>query len=144
VGTQRVKERPNADVEPALAAATRSARKQDGTQHEAPATLVVVGGSDSALARRAAELGLASLLAAGPTLDVAISLALRRLQELHDLKRLQERVATVEQAKGVLMERHGMTEEEAFALLRKHARNGNYKLLDVASAVTGSHLLLRR
>jgi AmiR/NasT family two-component response regulator len=136
-------QRPTTGVEPALAAATRSAPKEDGSQHEAPATLVIIGGSDSDLARRAEELGLSALLATGPTLDVAISLALRRLQELHKLKRLQERAPIVERAKGVLMERHGMTEAEAFALLRTHARNGNYKLLDVANAVTGSHLLLR-
>jgi response regulator NasT len=86
---------------------------------------------------------LAAVIASGPTLDVAISLALRRLQELHNLKRLQDRSPIVEQAKGVLMERHGITEEDAFALLRKHARDGNYKLLDVARAVTSSHLLLR-
>jgi response regulator NasT len=137
-------QRPNADTQPALAAATQSAQKDDGTQHEAPATLIVVGGPDSDLARRAEELGLSALIATSPTLDAAISLALRRLQELQKLKRLQERLAVLERAKGVLMERHALTEEEAFALLHTHARNGNYKLVDVANAVTGSHLLLGR
>jgi GAF domain-containing protein len=41
----------------------------------------------------------------------------------------------IEQAKGVLSERTGRTMEEAFAVLRNHARNHNLLLADVANDV---------
>jgi AmiR/NasT family two-component response regulator len=41
----------------------------------------------------------------------------------------------IEQAKGVLAERHGLAMDEAFAALRHHARQFNLKLTDVAHAV---------
>jgi response regulator NasT len=105
-------------------------------------SLVVVGGADSELAQRAEALGVANVLASAGTLDAAIALALRRLQELAELKRLHERTTSVERAKGVLMERYRLSEGEALSLLRRHARNRNLKLQEVALAVVGSHLLL--
>jgi GAF domain-containing protein len=42
---------------------------------------------------------------------------------------------TIEQAKGVLAERNRVSMEEAFDALRRHARNNNLKLTDVALAV---------
>ena len=41
----------------------------------------------------------------------------------------------IEQAKGVLAERTGLSMEEAFARMRAHARNSNLKLVDVAEGV---------
>jgi GAF domain-containing protein len=41
----------------------------------------------------------------------------------------------VEQAKGVLAERHGVSMDLAFDALRRHARNHNLKLVDVAQSV---------
>jgi GAF domain-containing protein len=41
----------------------------------------------------------------------------------------------VEQAKGVLAERHGVTMDLAFAALRRHARDHNLKLAEVAQSV---------
>ena len=40
------------------------------------------------------------------------------------------------------MERHGIDELEAFEALRSHARRNNHKIVDVADAVIGGHLLL--
>lgn len=42
----------------------------------------------------------------------------------------------IEQAKGVLAERHTIDMEEAFRMLRRHSRSHNVLLTDVASAVT--------
>jgi hypothetical protein len=42
------------------------------------------------------------------------------------------------------MERYGIDEREAFELLRSHSRRTNRKLIDLAEAVTTSHLLLAR
>ncbi len=47
---------------------------------------------------------------------------------------LNSRIA-VEQAKGVLAERHSVSMDVAFNALRRHARNHNQKLADVASSV---------
>lgn len=40
------------------------------------------------------------------------------------------------------MERHGIDEQEAFTMLRQHARRTNRKIVDVAEAVVASHVLL--
>jgi GAF domain-containing protein len=47
---------------------------------------------------------------------------------------LESRVI-IEQAKGVLAERAGLTMEAAFSRMRNHARNRNLKLVDVAEGV---------
>ncbi|WP_395110173.1 GAF and ANTAR domain-containing protein [Actinomadura sp. SCN-SB] len=44
----------------------------------------------------------------------------------------------IEQAKGVLAERHQISVDQAFAALRTHARNTNRKLTDLAQAVIDS------
>lgn len=48
----------------------------------------------------------------------------------------------IEQAKGLLAQRHGITVEEAFALLRSHARRNGLKLHDVAADVMERRLEL--
>lgn len=40
------------------------------------------------------------------------------------------------------MERHSVSQEEAFGMLRDHAREVNRKVADVAAAVTDGHALL--
>jgi GAF domain-containing protein len=47
---------------------------------------------------------------------------------------LNSRVA-IEQAKGMLSERHGLELDAAYERLRRYARNGNHKLTDVAMGV---------
>ncbi len=48
----------------------------------------------------------------------------------------------IEQAKGILMARHGIGAEKGFAMLRDQSQRTGEKLVDVASAVVNSHLLL--
>jgi AmiR/NasT family two-component response regulator len=72
----------------------------------------------------------------------AIDIVLRRFAEYHDLEGAFGRRALIERAKGILMERHSIDDERAFALLRDRARSGNRRLLDVATAVVDGHLLL--
>lgn len=48
----------------------------------------------------------------------------------------------IEQAKGLLAERHGTTPDEAFAVLRKHARSNHRRLVDVCAAVLDGDLTL--
>lgn len=57
-----------------------------------------------------------------------------------NLRRALEGQVAVEQAKGMLAERTGMEVGEAFEKMRRHARNGNLRLVDVASAVLDGSL----
>lgn len=72
----------------------------------------------------------------------AIDIVLRRFSEYHDLQGAFGRRATIERAKGILMERHSIGEEAAFELLRERSRTDNRKLIDLAFAVVDGHLLL--
>lgn len=75
-------------------------------------------------------------------LQGAVEIVLRRFAEFHRLEGALGRRALTERAKGILMERYGLDEREAFELLRSHSRRTGRKLIDVAEAVTTSHLLL--
>lgn len=72
-----------------------------------------------------------------------IDTVLRRFADYHDLEGAFGRRALTERAKGILMERHGIDEGEAFAMLRDHSRRTNRKIVDVAGAVAASHRLCR-
>jgi response regulator NasT len=72
----------------------------------------------------------------------AIDIVLRRFAEYHDLQGAFGRRALIERAKGILMERHGIGEMEAFAMLRDQSRIDNRKLIDLATAVVDGHRLL--
>ena len=79
-------------------------------------------------------------------LDMAVSRfnAFSRLrQELADARSALEERKLVERAKGILMKMRGLSEEEAFALLRQSAMNEKKKMADIAqSVVTAARLLL--
>src|SRR5579884_1489177 len=72
----------------------------------------------------------------------SIDIVLRRFSEYHDLKGAFGRRALIERAKGILMERHSVGEDEAFEMLREHSRAANRKLIDLATAVVDGHRLL--
>jgi AmiR/NasT family two-component response regulator len=48
----------------------------------------------------------------------------------------------IERAKGILMERHGVGEREAFELLRDQARPSGRRVIDVAQGVIDTRTLL--
>jgi AmiR/NasT family two-component response regulator len=72
----------------------------------------------------------------------SIDIVLRRFAEYHDLEGAFGRRATIERAKGILMERHSVDDTAAFRMLRDRARSGNRKLVDIAAAVVDGHPLL--
>ena len=74
----------------------------------------------------------------------AIDIVLRRFAEYQDLEGAFGRRATIELAKGILMERHGIDDAHAFEVLREHSRVDNRKLIDLATAVVDGHRLLPR
>jgi AmiR/NasT family two-component response regulator len=72
----------------------------------------------------------------------SIDIVLRRFAEFHELQGAFGRRAQIERAKGILMERHSITEDGAFEMLRDQSRVGNRKLIDLAAAVVDGHRLL--
>lgn len=78
--------------------------------------------------------------------DVA-TIGILQQRSLHRSHLLSEQLQTaltsrivIEQAKGVLAERNGLTMDGAFAALRRHSRDHNLKLTDVATAVVTTGL----
>ena len=76
------------------------------------------------------------------SLAAALAIAKRRFAELRDLggqlRGVEDAVARrakIEQAKGVLMERHDVSATEAFEILRQTARRERRRVVDVADAV---------
>lgn len=81
-----------------------------------------------------------------PILDMAVMRfrAFDRLRrELTDAKTALTERKVIERAKGILMKMRGLSEEEAFALLRQTAMNEKKKMADIAqSVVTAASLLM--
>ncbi|GLY47844.1 GAF and ANTAR domain-containing protein [Lentzea sp. NBRC 102530] len=74
----------------------------------------------------------------------SLALAHARATELADLTQAQLRRAidsrdVIGQAKGILMNRQGISADEAFDLLRRTSQHLNVKLVDLASTLTAHH-----
>jgi response regulator NasT len=63
--------------------------------------------------------------------------------ELDRAKSALEHRKTIDRAKGILMQAKGLTEDQAYALLRKTAMNEKRKIAEVAQAVITASELLR-
>jgi two-component system, response regulator / RNA-binding antiterminator len=94
--------------------------------------------------REAAKRGIfASVFHEDPDeLRDAIEIALRRFADYHKLQEAFGRRATIEQAKGILMSRNGITADEAFANLRDYSGRTSTRIVDVAKAIIESHGIL--
>ena len=66
-----------------------------------------------------------------------IDIAVERYRQFRDLLQAFDRRARIERAKGLLMERHGISEEEAFERLRRHARDTRRPIMGVVEDVLG-------
>lgn len=63
-------------------------------------------------------------------------------QELEDARSELENRKVVERAKGILMRLRGISEAEAYVLLRKTAMNQNRKVSDIAQSLTTAAIRL--
>lgn len=106
--------------------------------------IVVLDVEDPSFVKEAAKRGVfAYLVQEEPEgLQSAFDIVLRRFAEYHSLEGAFARRAVTERAKGVLMERHGVYEDEAFSMLRAEARRSGRKVITVAEAVVTSRQLL--
>ena len=100
---------------------------------------------------RAADRGISAYVESmdPESIQGAIEVAVRRYreaQQLHEkvdqLESALERRGVIERAKGILMERHGVGERQAFELLRDHSRATSRRVVEVAQAVLDGHALL--
>jgi AmiR/NasT family two-component response regulator len=113
---------------------------------EAVCPVIAVWAKDRAYVREAAKRGaFASIVDDDPEdLARAIDVTLYRFAEYQNLQEAFDRRAVIEQAKGILMARHGVSPDRAFEMLRAHSQQGGQKLADIARAVVDSHQLLVR
>src|SRR6267142_1838971 len=129
-------ENPSRDVLEAMFQVSRAVRRP---------IAMFVDQSDAASIQASVDAGVSAYIVDGlkkerikPILDLCISRfnAFSKLQdELDRTKSALEERKVIDRAKGILMKAKGLTEEAAYALLRKTAMNENKKIADVAQAV---------
>lgn len=108
--------------------------------------------SEAQLVERAAQSSISAYLmkpVSEEDLLPAITLALARFrqfqalrQEVADLREALEARKVIEKAKGILMRRLNLTEEEAFRRLQRQSQESNRKLAQVAEAIVVADQML--
>jgi AmiR/NasT family two-component response regulator len=113
-------------------------------QESACPVIVLIHAPDPDFVKEASKRGIFAYITDADALDwqSSIDIVLRRFAEYHDLEGAFGRRALTERAKGILMERHSVSETGAFEMLRDHSRSVNRRLVDVAAAVVDGHPLL--
>jgi AmiR/NasT family two-component response regulator len=113
--------------------------------------IAILEKEDPQFVAAAAKRGIAAYAREGraDSIQAAIEVSMRRHEEkrklVEQVERLEsalERRALIERAKGILMERHSISERQAFDRLRDHARSRNRTVVDVAASVAEGHGLL--
>lgn len=108
--------------------------------------------SDTAMIEASVDAGVSAYIVDGlkkervkSILDMTVSRFNAFDHLTRELQRARDELAerkTIERAKGILMKSKGITEEEAYALLRRTAMNEKTRLADIArSVVTAAQLL---
>lgn len=136
-------ENPNRDVLEQMFQVSRAVKRP---------IAMFVDSSDSASIQASVDAGVSAYIVDGlkkerikHILDLTISRfnAFSKLQgELDRAKTALEDRKVIDRAKGILMKAKGLSEEQAYALMRKTAMNENKKIADIAqSIVTAADLL---
>ncbi len=136
-------ENPNRDMLESMFQLTRTVKRP---------IAMFVDRSDSASIEAAVEAGVSAYVVDGlrkervkPILDMAISrfnAFSRMARELDEARTELESRKLIEKAKGILMKSRGLSEEAAYALLRRTAMNQNRKIAEIAqSLITAASLL---
>jgi AmiR/NasT family two-component response regulator len=147
VGPVTARERPDVALVGLGSSSEHALGLIDKIVHEAACPVIVLLHSpDPAFVREASKRGVFAHISDNDTdgWQSSIDIVLRRFAEYQNLAGAFGRRATIERAKGILMERHSITEANAFEMLREQSRVGNRKLIDLATAVVDSHALLSR
>jgi len=113
--------------------------------------IALIDREDPAFVALAASRGIWAYARMGTaeSIQSAIEVAMRRhaekralAEQVQRLESALERRAMIERAKGIIMERHNVSERDAFDRLRDHARSRNRTVVDVAASVSEGHALL--
>lgn len=114
--------------------------------------ILITGLSSDEMAAKAIEAGVFAYLVKPVTkkqLEPAIKLALARYSEFKSLKTevkdLKDAIETrkvVERAKGILMKRCNISEEDAFKLLQTHSQKENKKMREIADNIISASKLI--
>lgn len=114
--------------------------------HERPLPIVLLSAySEESLAQRAADAHVAAYLVkpvSESDLLPALTVAMSRFaefqmlrKEVEDLREALETRKLVERAKGILMRRLNLSEEEAFRRMQRRSQNENKKMSEIARAI---------
>ncbi|MEM7519664.1 MAG: ANTAR domain-containing protein [Pseudomonadota bacterium] len=108
--------------------------------------------SDDQLTAAAIEAGVSAYVVDGmrpsrvkPVIDAAVArfrMIQRMRAELAETKRALEERKVIDRAKGMIMKARGVTEDEAYALLRRAAMDQSKRIAEVAAALVASADLL--
>lgn len=114
--------------------------------------ILITGLSSDEMAIKAIEAGVFAYLVKPVTkkqLEPAIKLAMARYNEFKSLKTevddLKDAIETrklVERAKGILMKRCNISEDEAFKLLQAHSQRENKKMREIADNIISASKLI--
>jgi response regulator NasT len=113
--------------------------------HEAACPVIaLLSEKDPTYVREAAKRGVFAYIVDTDSeeLQSAIEITLQRFSEFDSLQGAFSRRAAIEQAKGILMERHKIDKDVAFEMVRSHSQHTGRKVSDVADAIVESYLLL--
>jgi response regulator NasT len=137
-------ENPNRDVLEQMFQVSRSVQRP---------IAMFVDRSDTDMIEAAVQAGVGAYVVDGlkkervkAVLDMAVSRfnAFKKLQaELSNARQALDERKLIERAKGILVRERGLSEEAAYALLRKTAMNENRRLSEVAQSVVTAARLLR-
>jgi response regulator NasT len=99
--------------------------------------VVLVDEADPEFAGEAAARGAHGVVSSRESELIAstLELAVLRFEEVRRLVAHQTRLGTIERAKGILMERHGLDERAAFERLRSLSRSNGVRILDVSTSI---------
>ncbi|MBI5888698.1 MAG: response regulator [Deltaproteobacteria bacterium] len=114
--------------------------------------ILITGISSDDMALKAIDAGVFAYLVKPVTkkqLEPAIRLALARYEEFKSLKSevsdLKDAIETrkvVEKAKGILMKRSNLSEEDAFKMMQTHSQKENKKMREIADAIISASKLI--
>ena len=115
------------------------------TQADCPVVLLT-SHTDEGLVERARAAGVMGFLLKPlrpAELAPALDLAIARFEETRQLKQSLEGRKVIERAKGTLMARLGLTEDEAFRRLRRAAMDSRRPMVDIARALLVSETVVK-
>ncbi len=137
-------ENPNRDVLEQMFQVSRVVRRP---------VAMFVDRSDSDMIKAAVESGVGAYVVDGlkkERVKAVVDMAVSRFKAFNDLREELDQAKqalgdrkVVERAKGILMKERGLTEEAAYALLRKAAMSDNKRVVEIAQAVITAAGLLR-